>query len=439
MIELSSSRRSRNINKQIVFSFILKFFSMGLGFLVIPKTLSILGTSQYGIWLTILSIVSWIVSFDVGIGNGLRNKLTEALALNDYKLSCSYISTGYFALASIGLFFILVVSIIIPFINWNQVFNTNLVDNIELQRTMFAISIAVILNFVVSIVDQVMNAFQLSAFTNVTSILHSTFFLLSLTFLKIDHDLYSITKFYSLSLLCSSILVTLLFYSKKREYIPKIKWIDISKARDILKLGGAFFIIQIATIFMFSLSNMLIIQLLDSQDVSVYNVTFRLFSVLTLGFSIIITPFWSAFTEAHKKSDFLWIRKSIYKLHILLLLTIVCAIMLVGLHQIILDLWLGKNKIKPGFGVSVMIALYSIILNWSNIYSHFLNGIGVLRMQTIVAIIQAALVIPSCLFFTNVLGLGLKGVILSMIVCMLPFAILGPIVTYKKLNSFKNE
>jgi len=436
MIELSSGRRSRNINKQIIFSFILKFFSMGLGFLVIPKTLDILGNDQYGIWLTILSIVSWIVSFDVGIGNGLRNKLAESLAINDYELSCKYISTGYFALALIGFFIVLVVSILIPFVNWSQVFNTNIIDNVILQKTMFAISIAVILNFVVSIVDQVMNAFQLSAFTNITSILHSGCFIIILTFFKIDHDLFSITKLYSICLLFSSLLVTFVFYSLKREYFPKIKWIDISKAKEILKLGGAFFIIQIATIFMFSMSNMLIIQLLTSKDVSTYNVTFRLFSVLTLGFSIIVTPFWSAFTEAHKKSDFLWIRKSIRKLHILLFITTLGAVILVGIHQVILDLWLGSGKINPGFGVTSLIALYSIILNWSNIYSHFLNGVGVLKMQTIVAIIQGALVIPICLICTNVLKMGLSGIILGMIICMLPFAVIAPFVTNKILKTY---
>jgi O-antigen/teichoic acid export membrane protein len=436
MAELASLHRSKNINKQIVFSFILKFFSMGLGFLVIPKTLSILGGNQYGIWLTILSIVSWIVSFDVGIGNGLRNKLAEALAINDYELSCKYISTGYFALASMGIFIVLVVSLIVPFVDWNQVFNTRLITNAVLQKTMFVISLAVILNFVVSIVDQVMNAFQLPAFTNVTSILHSSFFILSLTFLKIDHDLFSITRLYAICLLSSSLLVTFVFYSLKKEYLPKLKWIDISKAKDILKLGGAFFIIQIATIFMFSMSNMLIIQLLTAKDVSVYNVTFRLFSILTLGFSIIVTPFWSAFTEAHKKSDFVWIRKSIYKLHILLLITIVGAAILLGVHQIILDLWLGKGKINPGFGVSSLIAVYAIILNWSNIYSHFLNGVGVLKMQTIVAVIQGALVIPVCLICTNVFKLGLPGIILGMIICMLPFAIIAPLVTYRILKTY---
>jgi O-antigen/teichoic acid export membrane protein len=230
-----------------------------------------------------------------------------------------------------------------------------------------------------------------------------------------------------------------LFYYNRREYIPRLKWIDISKVHDILKLGGSFFIIQIATIVMFSISNMMIIQLLSPKDVSVYNVIFRLFSVLTLTFSIVITPYWSAFTEAHKKSDFKWIKKSIFNLHILLVLSIVGAAVLIAFHQIILDLWLGKNKIVPGYMLSIMIAVYSIVLNWSNIYSHFLNGIGKLRMQTIIAVIQAALVIPSCLFFTNVLKLGLVGVVLSMVVFMLTIAVLGPIVTYKKLNSFKNE
>ncbi|MFC5285206.1 oligosaccharide flippase family protein [Pedobacter alpinus] len=433
--ELTSISRSKNLNRQIIISFFLKFFSLSLGLLIIPKTLGILGSNQYGVWLTILSIVSWLVTFDVGIGNGLRNKLAESLAIDDYESSCKYISTGYFSLTIISLFIMVIVSLIIPFVNWTVVFNTVSINNEELKKTMFVISIAVLVNFIIIIVNQIMNAFQKAAYTNFVSILHSSFFLIILLVIKDIHDLYTVTKFYSLSLVLSGLVVSFFFYRTNFNYIPKIKWIDLSKAKEILQLGGSFFIIQIATVFMFSTSSILIIQLLSSIDVSIYNVTFRLFSTLSLVFSIVVTPYWSAFTEAFKKSDFKWIKTSMVKLHVYLALTIIIAILLVISHQFILDLWLGKNKLIPGFTVALMMGVYVIILSWSNIYSHYLNGIGKLKMQTILAVIQAIMVIPLCFLFTKFLNMGLSGIMLSLIFSLLPFAIIGPIVSIKSLKS----
>lgn len=431
---LNANLRSKNINKQIILSLILKVTGMVLGFLVIPKTLGILGTEQYGVWLTILSVVSWLVTFDVGIGNGLRNKLSEALAQGDRVSSQKLISTAYISLGLLGLVIIIISFCIFPFINWNTIFNTKLISNSELGLTMYIITAAIIVNFVISIINQVMNAFQLTAYTNILSVLQSILFLSFLYTLSRTNSLFSVTKIYSICLICSGLIVTLFFFNYKREYIPKIKYFDYNKVKEILKLGGGFFLIQIATVFMFSITSMLIIQLLKTEDVAIYNVTFRLFSILTLVFSLIVTPYWSAFTEAKGKNDFHWIKKAIYKLNVFLIILTAGGIILCIFHQSILNLWLGKRKIVPGMNVAIMMVIYATLLNWSNIYSHYLNGIGKLRLQTIIAVLQAIAIIPLCFLFTKYFSLGLLGIILSMTLCMVPFAIIGPIVTYKSLK-----
>ena len=432
--ELNANLRSKNINKQIIISLVLKVLGMALGFLVIPKTLSILGKDQYGIWLTILSVVTWLVTFDVGIGNGLRNKLSEALAIGDHQDSQKLISTAYISLACIGVFIIILAFCIYPFINWNVIFNTRLISNHELNLTMFIITIAIVINFIISIINQVMNAFQLTAYTNVLAVLQSVLFLLFLYMLNNSNDLFSVTKIYSICLIISGLAVSFVFFFNRRDYIPSLKFFDIKKVKEILKLGGGFFIIQIATVFMFSITSMLIIQLLKPEDVTTYNVAFRLFSVLTMIFSLIVTPYWSAFTEANKKKDFVWIKNAIYKLHVMLGIVTIGAIILCLSHQIILDLWLGEKKIVPGTKVAIIMGIYAIILNWSNIYSHYLNGIGKIKLQTIIAVFQAITIIPLCFLFTRYFTLGLFGIMISMTLCMLPFAIIGPVVTFKTLK-----
>lgn len=104
-----SKIRSYRVNFNVILSFLFKGFSISIYFIMVPITLDYLDANKYGIWLTINSIIAWVGFFDIGIGNGLRNKLSEALANDDLELSKTYISTTYFIL------FIIITSVSVVF------------------------------------------------------------------------------------------------------------------------------------------------------------------------------------------------------------------------------------------------------------------------------------------------------------------------------------
>ena len=84
-----------------------------ISLILVPMTLSYLNPYEYGIWLTLSSTLAWIYTFDIGLGNGLRNKLTEALALNDLKLARIYVSTSFVIDISYRYLFIVYISTIL--------------------------------------------------------------------------------------------------------------------------------------------------------------------------------------------------------------------------------------------------------------------------------------------------------------------------------------
>lgn len=79
----SKNERSSKIKKNVIGTLIVKGISIPTQLLLVPLTISYISSELYGIWLTLTSIIGWIGFFDIGFGNGLRNKLTEALANND--------------------------------------------------------------------------------------------------------------------------------------------------------------------------------------------------------------------------------------------------------------------------------------------------------------------------------------------------------------------
>src|SRR5438876_10388425 len=72
--------RTIRIKKNIFSSFLLKSASIFIGMIMVPMTINYVNPTQYGIWLTLSSMISWFSFFDIGLGNGLKNKLAAANA-----------------------------------------------------------------------------------------------------------------------------------------------------------------------------------------------------------------------------------------------------------------------------------------------------------------------------------------------------------------------
>ena len=86
LLNIISKGNSRTVlmKKNILGSFIIRGWNCIVQLLLVPVTLNCLTQYEYGIWLTINGILLWMDSFDVGLGNGLRNQLTKAIAAKDY-------------------------------------------------------------------------------------------------------------------------------------------------------------------------------------------------------------------------------------------------------------------------------------------------------------------------------------------------------------------
>ena len=80
------NKRTLRAKRNITVSFISKAISIMISFIIVPLTLGYVGRVEYGIWMTISSIIAWFSFFDIGLGNGLRNKLAEALAKEDTEI-----------------------------------------------------------------------------------------------------------------------------------------------------------------------------------------------------------------------------------------------------------------------------------------------------------------------------------------------------------------
>ena len=126
----SGAERSIKAKRNIVTLTFYKGISIILNLLLVPITLHYVDASTYGIWLTLSSVVGWISFFDIGLNNGLKNRLAESIANNDDNLGKTYVSTTYAMLTVIFIPLMVILLLIVPFLDWPTILN---IDNLIFQ------------------------------------------------------------------------------------------------------------------------------------------------------------------------------------------------------------------------------------------------------------------------------------------------------------------
>jgi O-antigen/teichoic acid export membrane protein len=186
--------------------------------------------------------------------------------------------------------------------------------------------------------------------------------------------------------------------------LPSIKCFHRKYLKDLFSIGIQFFLIQISSIFMVTCSNLLISHKFGPQEVTPYNITYRYFGILSMAMTIILSPMWSASTDAYARGDIAWIRKAMKTINKIQLAACGCLIIMILISNFVYKIWVG-SEIEISLDLSILMALYIAIVNYSRSYSCFLNGLGKLRLQTINTLVVAILFYPLCSFLGNRLGI----------------------------------
>ena len=431
----NSDERTSKAQKNILYSFAIKGASVVTYLLLVPITLKFLTPIEYGIWLTLSSILMWINTFDIGLGNGLRNTLAEAIAKKDYLLGRILISTTYAVLFVVMMTVFLLFFTLNSFLNWFEILNVdnNIVPNLN---KIVLISFALFcVTFVLKLIGNIYLALQRPAVNNLLVMAGQ---LLSLILIFIlskykEGSLFSVAVIYSASPIVIYIIAyPFTFLGSFKKLMPSIKLIRKEYIRPLFSLGGQFFILQIGGLVIFSTSNLLIAHMFGPENVTVYNIAYRYYSVVPMLFSIILTPLWSATTDAYVRDDLIWIRKSMNKVKKLMFITSIGLVIMTISSNFIYKFWIGDD-IEIPIWISILMAIYIYVLVISLSYSSFLNGLGKLRIQVINIFFASILFLPLTYFLSA--EFGLKGVIISLILVNSS----GVIFNYIQFNRLLNK
>lgn len=420
-IIFGGDHRTALIKKNIAGSLLIKGWSCIVQFLIVPLSLQCLTKYEYGIWLTINSLLMGIDAIDVGLGNGLRNRLAEAMALDNREKARQQVSTTFFMLVMIMLPLIILFVVSMQFVDCNALMNVSpeLVPNI---RGILVASVAIMgSTFIFKFIGNMYMGLQLPAINNLLVVLGQTVSLGVLFVLSLlgHSSLMTVAVAFTASpLLVYLIAYPVSFLGKYSILAPSFRFFDMESLRSLFGLGMKFFVIQVSGLMLFMSSNVIISHVMNPAEVTPYQIAYRYFSILYMLFAIIASPLWSATTDAYTKGDWDWIRRAMRKMNMLLVVSVAFVMLMIVVAPLFYHLWIG-DKVEVELSLNIMMAIYSYMLVVSNSYSYILMGIGKIRMILIVTVSEMIIFVPIEYFACKYVGTTglLTSLILSTAIC----------------------
>ena len=426
--------RSVAVKKNIVGSLFVKGCSIIISLLIVPLTLGYVSSDLYGIWLTLSSIIMWLNFFDIGFTLGLKNKLTEAIALGDMQRGKVLVSTTYFMMIAIFIPLCILLEMIIPHINWASFLNVTGNYNPDIIKTLHILAACLCAQMIVNVLTAVLAAYQKVALSSAFPVIGhfiSLFIILLLT-------KYCPPSLSLLALAISTIPIFviiiasfILFSSSFKAVAPSWNFVKKKQIKDLFNLGSKFFLIQAQIVVLYQCTNILISNLSGPSDVTSYNIAYKYITISMMILTIIMAPLWPAFTEAYTKNDYSWMKNVYNKMCKLWGGLTVIVILMIIVSPIVYQLWIGEKAHVPLI-MTVLIGIYTIVHSWDIIQVNMINGVGAIKLQTYITLIGLIVHIPLSLFLGRYVSC--YGVIISMIVINMIYSTTFTIQIRKILN-----
>lgn len=428
--------RSIEAKKNIAGSFLIKIANMGISLLLVPITINYVNPTQYGVWLTLTSMVAWVALFDVGLTQGLRNKFAEAKALNNTALARTYVSTTYFY---VSLIFALIGAVTIGasyFVDWRSLINAPLGTENELKYLVVIVISYFCLQFIFQIIKVVITSDQKPALASLIELSGQVIVLLIVWLLT--HFTEGSLIYLGLAIGVTPVLILVVanlyfFGGRYYEFRPSLSFVKKEYASELMTMGGKFFVLQLAAMIQYSTTLFLIAHYFDPESVTAYNIAFKYFVSLQAIFMIFLTPLWSSTTDAYFLKDYNWILRAVEKYMLLLIPFALAGILMLVFADDVYRLWLGEAYIEIDSKITIFCCIHIIISMFSSVFVNVVNGMGTLKIQFITSIITSLFFLVLSYAFINYFHFGVWSIILASILSNVYGFAISPIQVYKVL------
>ena len=417
-----SESLSFNFIENTLKNFSARAVSICINLLLIPLMLNVLGNEKFGIWQTFLSIITWGSLLNFGLGNGLRNLVTQLYSKNDkFNIGISIgktikITSFIFLLASL-----VIIPSIFYFFNPDNLFLKNSINETEIIYALIIFASFFFLNCVLGLSKSVSYGLQKSSYVEISNAIYLILCYVVIVILN-KFFIINLQLFAIIFGLLQSLMLIFLFQYIIKNYKLKINFSGNFSLHSTYKLSASFFILQLLTVVYASVDNLIVSMFLGAEKTTEFSIVNRIFFTLISVFSILLIQFWNSVTEANENKNLLWIKKAIQYLTLGTIIILIFGILLSIFNSQILTFWLGENAPKIASSTFFLFTGYTFLHCVNAIYINYFNGIGKLRHQLFLMLLSILIYILCCFCF-NIQDLGYNAIIIFKIIGVSTFLI----------------
>ena len=409
---------------------------MILVFLTTSLTFKYLGKSDYGVWVTIYSIISWVYFLDFGFSNVIKTKLPTLLQDKKREINV-LISTIYIGISCISLMILLLFFTLIFFVSLADFLNINVAfinfNSLLFLNLLFSVFILIIGNYKALFVGLVK-----THIVEFSMMIIQAFIFCAIYFLNKFHLFQEIPRIVLISCvfgllnLLIGIGFTIYFFKKNKDIKVSFKYFDLRVLKINMSLGFKYFIIQACMIVIYSTDYLLITKYFGPKDVANYDIVLKVFQVPMMLAIAALSPYWAIFSKTFAEKKYLWIKNTLMIYNFTFLFFVAGIAVLTLIINEIIYLWLNI-RFEISRILLLFISIYITMRSFTAMYNYFLNGINKINLTLWLTIFGALINIPLCILLINA-GLGVSGIVIGTCISILPTTVALPIQAFNIIN-----
>ena len=409
---------------------------MFLVFLTTSITFNYLGKSDYGIWMSIYSIISWVYLLDFGFSNVIK---TDLPIINRYKTKeiNTLISTIYVGIGLVSVAILILYLISNLFFSFSDFLNisSKIIDFnfILFLNLLFSLSILVIGNYKSLFVGVLKtHIVEFSLMTIQLFIFIFIFFLNKFNLFSAYPKVLIISSVFGLINILVCICYTIYFFRTNKNITISLKYFDVNILKTKSKIGLKYFIIHICMIIIFSTDYLLIEKYFGPKEVANYDIVLKIYQVPMLLVIAGLNPFWSIFANKFATKQYRWIKNILVIYNFSFIIFLLGITVLYFISEKIIYIWM-KTTFEISNTLLISISIYIIFRSYTAMYNYFLNGINKINLSLYLTIFGAVINIPICLMLIKT-NLGVSGIVIGTCFSILPLTIILPIQAFNIIN-----
>lgn len=431
--------------KNIVGTFLVKGLALVVSLITTPAFIRYFDDNAVlGVWYTLLSVLTWFLNFDLGIGNGIRNNLVNDFSNQDNRAAKKTISSGLFSISIVTVIMMVIGVSLISLIDLNWLYNISsdvISENVLLVSTTL-VFLGIMLRFLLTTISSIFYALQKSAVNNFLALCVSILQLLFVLIFHYDNPEQALICLSAAYIVIANVPIfiagIILFLTTLKRCRPNIKFVEKEHIKKVMSIGSIFFVCQILYMLIVNTNDFLITNLFGPQFTTEYSFYYRLSSLISMVISLAMTPIWSLVTKVMAEQKYDWLSK-LYKFCKLIGIgSVLVQFLFVPIEQFVMDIWLGENSITVDYMTAIAFACFGGVFIYSTILSTFVCGMARMKIQTVSYAIGVIVKFAIVFTFAEILK-DWTLVVWSNVIILFPYCLLQQIDLDRYLKKLKEN